>query len=187
MPEGHSSYWVNSATNSAFRHPDRYEDFFTQDLIADAERTLPAARDRSIVGVSMGGFGALVLALRHPGLYVVAGALSPPVDVPRRAFSWRRPLQSLALRRIFGPPGSPQRAAHDPFRLAANSTPPPPFLYLGEGNEPLAEPITRFDQVLTRAHLPHQFVTQPGGHEWKQWNLHLPALFDAIDRTPTRP
>ena len=85
MPEGHSSYFMNSATFAR----DRYEDFITQDLVADAERTLPIDRGRSIAGVSMGGFAALVLALRHPQLYVVAGALSPPVDVPRRASALR--------------------------------------------------------------------------------------------------
>ena len=114
MPEGHSTYFMNSATNA----DDRYEDFLTQDLIADAERGLPQSIGRSsrfIVGNSMGGFAAIVVALKHPDLYGFAGALSPPVDFPRRAFTLRRISQSLGIRRIFGPEGSATRFANDPL------------------------------------------------------------------------
>ncbi len=60
MPEGNSSYY----TNSADRPQDRYEDYIVHDLIADVEQRFPAATDRAhraIAGVSMGGFGAVVL------------------------------------------------------------------------------------------------------------------------------
>ena len=73
MPFGANSYFMNSAT-----HPeDRYEDFITRDLIADAERSLPARpRRRAIAGVSMGGCAAIVLALRHAELFPFAAGLS---------------------------------------------------------------------------------------------------------------
>ena len=61
MPEGNYSYYVNAAT----RPKDRYEDYITSDLIHDVESQFPAASDRSqraIVGVSMGGFGAITLS-----------------------------------------------------------------------------------------------------------------------------
>jgi putative tributyrin esterase len=76
MPEGHSSYYVNSAT----RPEDRYEDYIADDLIADVESKFPAGRHRSrraIVGVSMGGFGAIKLALSHPDLFSFAAGISP--------------------------------------------------------------------------------------------------------------
>jgi poly(3-hydroxybutyrate) depolymerase len=50
MPEGGSSYWMNSATVAR----DRYEDFVTRDLVADAERGL-AVRERAIVGTRWAG------------------------------------------------------------------------------------------------------------------------------------
>ena len=89
MPEGNSSYYVNSAD-----HPqDRYEDYIVHDLIADVENRFPAATGRSnraIAGVSMGGFGAVILALKHPDLVVFAGGMSSALDVPTRAFSVKR-------------------------------------------------------------------------------------------------
>jgi S-formylglutathione hydrolase FrmB len=71
MPEGNSSYY----TNSADRPQDRYEDYIVHDLVADVEQRLPAVNGRAyrgIAGVSMGGFGAVVLALKHPDLFVFA-------------------------------------------------------------------------------------------------------------------
>ena len=95
MPQGDYSYYVNAAERPA----DRYEDYIVQDLRADVEARFPIARDRSkraIVGVSMGGFGAIKIALSHPELFTFAGALSPAIDVPRRQFSMRRIQQSRA-------------------------------------------------------------------------------------------
>lgn len=101
MPEGASSYYMNAA-----EHPqDRYEDFVTRDLIADVERRFPAVVDRAhraIAGVSMGGFGAVTLALKHPELYSFVGGISSALDVPSRPFSWRRIRQWRGHKAIFG-------------------------------------------------------------------------------------
>ena len=178
MPFGANSYFMNSAT-----HPeDRYEDFITRDLIADAERSLPARpRRRAIAGVSMGGCAAIVLALRHADLFPFAAGLSPAVDVPERAFNWHRPLASLNLRNIYGPPGSAIRSVEDPFKLAAAIDPKvAPYLFLSTGEEPLEEPIQRFVNLVQRHALPYEFHKQPGGHGWAQWNSQLPALVQAL-------
>src|SRR4029077_18786971 len=65
MPEGSSSYYVDAAE----RPQDRYEDYIVKDLITAVEGRFPAAAgrpNRVIVGISMGGFGAINLSLRHP-------------------------------------------------------------------------------------------------------------------------
>ena len=89
MLEGNSSYYVNASE----RPRDQFEDYIVNDLIADAESKFPIAvgRDhRAVIGVSMGGFGAINLSLKHPDLFAFAGALSPAVDVPSRPFSIKR-------------------------------------------------------------------------------------------------
>ena len=77
MPEGQSSYYVNSAE----RLQDRYEDYIVEDLVADVERRFPVAaknrEQRAIAGVSMGGYGAMTLALKHPDLFIFAGGSAP--------------------------------------------------------------------------------------------------------------
>jgi enterochelin esterase family protein len=86
MPEGDESYYTNSR-----EHPqDRYEDYIVDDLISDVEARFPVLKDRAnraIVGVSMGGFGAVKVAFRHPELFASVGGLSSAIDVPSRPFS----------------------------------------------------------------------------------------------------
>ena len=89
MPEGESSYYVNAAA----RPNDRFEDYIVKDLIADMESRFPIASgrtNRAIAGVSMGGIGAITLALKHPDVFVFAGGISSAIDVPSRPFSIKR-------------------------------------------------------------------------------------------------
>jgi S-formylglutathione hydrolase FrmB len=174
--------------NSAAKADDRYEDFLTRDLISDAEASLPQAigrPSRFVAGNSMGGFAAIVLALKHPDLYAFAGALSAPVDFPRRTFTLRRISQSLGIRRIFGPEGSATRTSNDPFVLAReakqDST---PFLFVSVGDqESLRDPVERFNAVLTARRIPHVFLLGRGGHNWQQWNDDLPMLLKSLEST----
>ena len=180
MPEGHSSYFMDAVTPAS----DRYEDFVTKDLPADAERGLgPVTREeRVIAGVSMGGFAALVLGMKHPEEYGFVGALSPPVDAAERGFRLQRWQQYWGFRRIFGPMGSATRRADDPFVIVRGvDAARMPFIYLGVGrSEPLREPVERFDRALTQAEVRHEFEEQPGGHNWGQWGSQLPGLFAAM-------
>jgi S-formylglutathione hydrolase FrmB len=178
MPEGHTSYYMNAVE----KPKDRYEDFIVHDLVADVEARFPAssaASERAIAGVSMGGFGAIKIALSHPKMYAFAGAISPAIDVAERRFSWKRMRQWAGFREIFGPVDSPERLASDPFRQAlaadAHAT---PYLYITAGQqEPLLAPITRFDSRLTQQGIPHEFHTHPGGHDWPEWNTQIPGCF----------
>lgn len=69
------------------------ESYVTQDLCESVLRDFPAVPDRfGIFGHSMGGHGALTLALRHPALFRSVSALAPicaPTQCPwgRKAFA----------------------------------------------------------------------------------------------------
>lgn len=182
MPQGDYSYY----TNAALRPRDRYEDYIVDDLPADVEHRFPVSTGRAgraIAGVSMGGFGAIQLALRHPDSYAFAGALSAAIDVPRRRFTWRRLSQSRSFREIFGPDGSETRRAADPFLLVPSAdSKTTPFLYLMCGQqEGLLAPNREFDALLDRYRFAHEFHAVPGGHDWNQWNAQLPGLFGSLD------
>ena len=97
------SFYVNSA---AF---GRWEDFVTKELVAfvDAEfRTLPTRQSRGLAGQSMGGFGALYLAGRHPDTFGHVYAMSPCClalvgDLARDSARWKSPphgwLQAMSM------------------------------------------------------------------------------------------
>ena len=181
MPEGESSYYVNAVDRPA----DRFEDYITKDLIVDVEAKFPVAtgrENRAIVGISMGGFGAVVLSLKHPELFAFAGALSPALDVPSRPFSIKRVGQYRQHRAIFGPWGSPTRHANDPYTLARSIDPSAvPYLFLSCGDrEGLLPTNKRFVSILEKRGFRYEFHVDAGGHDWNQWNRRLPELFQSL-------
>lgn len=183
MPEGGQSYY----TNAAHRPQDRYEDYIVHDLISDVENRFPASRERAkraIVGVSMGGFGAIKIVLRHPELFIFAGALSPAIDVPSRSFSWKRFRQSYAFYEIFGSAGSATRKENNPFVLVQSAVPTKvPYLFLACGDqESLLAPNRRFASLLLKHHFQYEFHIVRGDHNWAQWNNSAPECFRVLFR-----
>ena len=181
MPEGESSYYTNAVNPPQ----DRFEDYITRDLIADVESRFPVATgraNRAIIGNSMGGFGAVKIALRHPDLFAFVGGISSAIDVPRRAFSVKRLQQSRHYNSIFGPAGSPTRHENDPFLLAREVNPETaPYFFLTCGEQEGLLPSNReFAALLTPRHFHYEFHTVRGGHDWNQWNAWLPKLFQAV-------
>jgi putative tributyrin esterase len=178
MPDGDESWYTNSAD-----HPqDRYEDYIVKDLIADVESHFPVASgraNRAIAGLSMGGFGAVKLALKHPELFTFAGGLSSALDVPGRPFSFRRIHQYRHYASIFGSPGSATRRENDPFALADSADPAKtPYLFLTCGDDEGLLPTNRsFAKLLEQRGFKYEFHVVPGGHNWSQWNARLDNLF----------
>jgi len=70
----------------------KMESYVTRDLIAAVEAAFPLKPERGVFGHSMGGHGALTLAMKHPGLFRSVSAFSPiasPTRCPwgEKAFS----------------------------------------------------------------------------------------------------
>src|SRR5271166_5113126 len=73
-PAAGASFYINSHDGKR-----RYEDFFLQEFMPGVEkryRALAARSARGIAGISMGGYGALHIAFRHPQLFAAVGAHS---------------------------------------------------------------------------------------------------------------
>ena len=177
-PESNSSFYVNAARIRR----DKYEDYVAHDLVEDVESRFPALSGRAhraIMGISMGGFGALVMALRHPEMYSIACGLSSALDVPERRFSPKRTVQWWRLRAIFGPMGSRERAERDPFHLVKTVEPhavPPLYLTAGE-NEFQLKSNRRFVALLAERGIAHEFHVGRGGHDWNEWVAQIPGCF----------
>ena len=81
-PDANSGYWSDWYNGGAFGPPE-YESFVIDQLIPliDARfRTIPNRAHRLIFGISMGGYGSMMLAARHPDLFSSAASLSGAVD-----------------------------------------------------------------------------------------------------------
>lgn len=79
-----AGFYLN-ATQTPWAQHYRMQDYVAQELPALIEQHFPANDQRGIFGHSMGGHGALVTALRHPGRYRSVSAFAPvvaPSQVP---------------------------------------------------------------------------------------------------------
>ncbi|MCE7032993.1 S-formylglutathione hydrolase [Lysobacter sp. GX 14042] len=86
-----AGFYLNATRDPWAKHYRMY-DYIVEELPAWVEANLPASGARAISGHSMGGHGALVIALRNPGRYRSVSAFSPivaPTQVPwgEKAFS----------------------------------------------------------------------------------------------------
>ncbi len=181
MPEGNISYY----TNAVDRPKDRYEDYIVNDLIHDVESRFPVIADhshRAIIGISMGGYGSIKTALKHPDLYAFAAGMSSALDVPSRPFSLKRFGQYMEHRKIFGPLGNQTRRDNDPLALVLKVNPEKmPYIFLTCGDqEGLLVVNRKFARLLAERHFEYQLHVEPGGHNWNQWNRILPDVFASL-------
>lgn len=74
---GQGAGFYLDATQSPWSPHFKMESYVTRDLIAAVETAFPLAPQRSIFGHSMGGHGALTLAMKHPDLFKSVSAFAP--------------------------------------------------------------------------------------------------------------
>lgn len=89
-PSALNSWYLDSPKLKDYR----YETFMTTDLITYIDnhyKTIPRREARAITGLSMGGHGALFLAMRHKNLYGACGSMSGGVDIRPFPLNWNLP------------------------------------------------------------------------------------------------
>ncbi len=144
-------------------------------------RLSDAREDNAVAGLSMGGYGALKLALRCPARFFGAAALSP-VTEPELWMDDERGMADEA-RRIFGDKKRMVCRGDDLTALAkellADGTRPKPVLFHAEGDSDfmLAE-NRRFAAAMRGLNYPcYRYIESSGSHDWKFWDR---AVQDAL-------
>ena len=77
VPNGRNAYYGSFYTNSSVG--GNWEDFISRDLVSYIDRnyrTIPQAASRGITGHSMGGYGSIVLGMKHPDVFGAVYSLS---------------------------------------------------------------------------------------------------------------
>lgn len=77
MPDGGTSWYINS-----YDGKEKYEDFFIKEFIPHVEQAYRIKTERQyrgVAGLSMGGYGTLIYAIKYPQLFSAAAALSAAV------------------------------------------------------------------------------------------------------------
>ena len=175
MPNAARSWYTNTAYGA------NYFNFITKELPEVCQGMFsgmsPAREDNIVAGLSMGGYGALKLALTCPEQYGACISLSGSFDVTRRGRAYNleewKSVFGYEIESALDLAGS----EHDLFALAkANKEGGKlfPKLYLWCGLEDTLVDINyAFDAHLNALDVPHVFKTSEGNHTWKWWDLHI--------------
>ena len=167
-----------------------------EEVVAFVERNFPARREREgrhIGGLSMGGYGALRLAMRYPDVFSSAhshsGALFhgsadwtlPDDREDRRAFADE-------MHQIFGT--RPEGSSHDVLALARSAQVAGivPRVWVDCGTEDfLIEPNRKFHLELEWLGITHEYREYPGGHVWDYWDQHIGKAIEFHIGKPATP
>jgi len=171
-PDGNNNSWyLNSPVNSKAR----YEDYIAVDVvnyIGDNFNTIAQRKGRAITGLSMGGFGALHIAINNQHTFGAVGAMSAGVDL--RPFS-----SSFDIEEVFGPyTDYPKRwtqvaIIENLHKLAAGNnqwrtTPDylPMMIDIGVDDFFLTQ-NRQLHHALLALNIRHEYIERPGGHNWQ--------------------
>jgi len=193
MPAGRKSWWVNSAEVDG---AGDYETAVTRDLRRHVETTYRARTDRDgrfVAGLSMGGYGALRLALGHPDLYRAAGAMSSALWMRARP-GWSPPPAERMARIFDGSFGTPWNLdrflTRHPAGLIAGAkawverTGQPLDLYLQAGDDDgfgAHLSTMEFYTLLRDDGFKPELRIDDGGHTWPLWRAALGPLLSWFD------
>jgi len=171
MPNVHRSFYTN------MKHGYRYWDFISEELPFKARALFPLSRERQhtyVAGLSMGGYGALKLALRKPETFSAAASFSGACDLK----ALRDRPEELAL--IFGDPANIAQAHGDLIMLARELARRPgekPRIYQCCGLDDYLLPGNReFNRAVAPLDFDYTYEEGPGSHDWAYWDR-------AIERT----
>jgi putative tributyrin esterase len=170
MPDGGRGFYTNHENGP------RWAEHIGSELPAMIERTFPAiaAREgRFIGGLSMGGYGALRIALEYPDQFISANSHSGAVLFGTRP-------QDLP-ERILMVGSHPAGSGHDLIELArkAQLAGTLPRLRIDCGiDDFLIEDNRSLHQSFVKMKTPHEYEEFPGAHEWGYWDLHVREAID---------
>ena len=178
-PAGGATFYINSKDGKV-----RYEDFLLQEFFPFIEkhyRASPGRANRAISGVSMGGYGALHLAFRHPQLFNSVSAHSAALIEKLPAFLLDAPQSPRArvLGSVFGiPPDIAFWNANSPLNLARSANLAGLKIYFDCGDQDdfgFEAGAAALGKILTARKIPHEFHLYPGRHDPSYFAAHLPA------------
>lgn len=191
MPDGGLHWYVNSHDGKT-----RYEDFFIEEFIPFIEstyRTRGSKEFRAISGLSMGGHGTLLYAMKHPDMFAAAAPLSAAAWGAEDVTSSKQADWDQYFGFIFGEglEGEARITDHVKDNLAL-------FLAQSQDAEALKTVKWYIDcgdddflingnmelhRIMREREIPHEFRVRDGAHNWTYWRTALPAVLKFVSES----
>jgi enterochelin esterase-like enzyme len=184
-PDGFTSFYINGADGKL-----NYEDFFIKELIPHIEKIYKVKaerRFRGIAGLSMGGYGSLLYALKYPNLFVASAPLSAAVWTDNDIIN----LDEGMFNGLFGNSMGKNLKGNDRLTPAWLSNSPLAIIekktkeelsavryWIDCGDDDfLTIGNAQLHIALTNKNVPHEFRMRDGAHNWTYWRT---GIIDAL-------
>ena len=177
MPDGGRSFYADMASGP------KYWSFISEELLTVCRNLFPLSDKREenfVAGLSMGGYGALKLALNHPDRFAGCAAFSAVADI-------REWIDNIAvndaqlnfeMKMIFANKEEVSRSGSDLFelisdRVAQKSELPAIFHACGSEDFLIASNRKFRDHVKSLGVEKYQYLEEPGVHNWEFWDRNV--------------
>ncbi len=169
-PDGAKSSWyLDSPLDPAYK----YETYIGTEVVRYIDghyRTIADKDHRAITGLSMGGHGALFIALRHPDIFGAAGSMSGGLDMKEVGYRFDVPL------RIGDSLTHPQNWIDYSLTgmIDKYSQTPVAILFDCGIGDIFIESNRKLHQRMLQLKIPHVYTEKPGMHSWDYWRGSIP-------------
>ncbi len=189
IPNGENAFWLDRASTG-----HKYCTMLGEELVGYLQRVFALAQKREdtyIMGLSMGGFGALHTAFYYPNVFSKVTALSSALITGEVAKMQEGVGNSIAnyeyYKECFGEPSQLKGSDNDPEelvrRIIKNGS-PMPEIFMSCGTEDfLLEKNREFHSFLNSRGVKHIYEEDRGGHDMDFWQRYvrrfIPLMFAA--------
>lgn len=183
VPQGDLGFWENWHNGDR-----RYRDWVTEELLPHVGRryhTRPCPEDCHVMGVSMGGAGALSFALAAPERWRSVSVLSAPIfqidEVEELYHSFFLGL-FVPVEDIWGPfdrSKAPLRDVYSRWQRADDLKPSLLLTWGSEDSDDIRRSSRRFENHLKTHHIPARSFEFQGDHSWRSWRDVVPVAIAA--------
>ena len=189
-PDAGTSWYINNYDGSV-----RYEDFFFKEFIPYIEshyRIRAGKSFRAVAGLSMGGYGALVYAMKHPELFVSCAPLSAAIRTDEQIVNFSPQRWKVIESVVYGPglKGKERLTKllieNDPLHLVQTADVKKLksvkyYIDCGD-NDHVTIGNSTLHILMTEHHIPHTFIMRHGRHNWTYWRTGLPGALEFIGK-----
>lgn len=161
---GFSSWYWDSPADPSFK----YETYVSKELVAWVDvnySTIKSSAGRAIAGLSMGGHGALYLAIKHPDVFGATGSMSGGVDIRPFPNNWD---MAKRLGKYADAPDLWEK--NTVINMLHLIQPKTLSIIIDCGTEDFFYEVNQeLHRQLLYRNIPHDYIIRPGGHTWPYW------------------
>jgi len=177
MPDAYKSFYCD------MMHGSGYWNFFTEELPSLVHRWFNVSREREktfVAGLSMGGYGAMMLALAHPDRYAAAASLSGALDIAAHMHDEWGDSKLGTFEAIFGNLEKVRSSTNDLVaQLRKLAHVPETDFYVCVGTEDfLYQDSVAFCEAASEVGLHLVYEESAGEHEWGFWDTHIQRVLE---------